>query len=94
MLEVISVFASQFFMIMLVGLNQLNIVNDNLYTAMVTSSLIGVCSFFNINVISGEEAFSYVWWAFIVSGGLAIGASMKAYPFLQRALESFKKTKI
>jgi hypothetical protein len=54
---------------------------------MITSSLIGVCSFFNINAVSKTEAFSPVWWAFVIAGGLAIGCSMKLHPFLQKMFD-------
>lgn len=93
MMEVMYIFTSQFFMILLVGMNQLNVVHNHFYTAMVTSSLIGMCSFFNINTITEKEMFSPVWWAFIIAGGLAIGASMKVHPLLQKFFDKMDDIK-
>ena len=80
--EVIFIFISQFIMITLVGLNQLNVVHNHLYMAMITSMLIGMCSFYNITKVSSAEAYSAVWWAFVIAGGIAIGFSMKLHPVL------------
>lgn len=80
--EAILIFISQFVMITFVGLNQQNVIHGHIYMAMITSSLIGMCSFYNITQVSEAEMFSLIWWAFIISGGLAIGFSMKLHPWL------------
>ncbi len=91
MIDVAYVFISQFFMILLVGLNQLNVVHNHIYMAMTTSLLISVCSFYNVNAISQTEAYSPTWFAFIIAGGIAIGASMKLHPIMVRAFNKADK---
>lgn len=82
MLEVILLVMSQFTMIFLVGINQLNVMHGHVYLAGMTSVLIGICGFFNITTIMDHEFFSPIWLAYVLSGGIAIMCSMKVHPYI------------
>ena len=76
------IFISNYVLILLVGINHLNLTNNQIKSAMFTSTLMSTCTFINMSIIGQLPLDWKVWIIFVVSGSLGIGSSMKLYPWI------------
>lgn len=81
------VFSSQFAMIFLLGIQQMNVTGRHFVAAFITSLLLGICGYYLTSVIAQiniEGVLSSVWWSFIMSGPLGIITAMKVHPIIRK----------
>jgi len=82
----INIFLAQFIMIMLLGLQSINVNRGDKVMAAITSFLLGICGFY----VTGSVAKAYVdgimssvFVAYLIAGPLGIVTSMYMYPVIR-----------
>lgn len=87
MIEAILIFAAQFGMIMLLGIQSLNVRDRDYVGSSITSLLLGVFGFHvtsTIAAMSHEGVGSLVWWFYIAAGPCGIATSIWLHPRLKK----------
>lgn len=80
-----AVLLSQFVMILLLGLQSLNVNQRRYLAAAITSLLLGVIGFYLTGTVAEahkDGAFTLTWWAYISGGPAGIVASMWLHQLL------------
>lgn len=87
MSEALIVFAAQFCMIFMHGLQSQNVIGGHYGAAFGTSLCLGMGGFYVTGAIAHArgDAFGLVWFAYIIAGPLAIMTSMKVFRKWRRA---------
>lgn len=81
MQQEILVFISQFLLILLLGMQSLNVRDGRYFLAAITSLLLGIMGFYvTAQIAIVKEALTSVWWFYIVAGPLGIVTSMWLHP--------------
>lgn len=83
----LKVFAAQFAMIMLLGLQSLNVNGRHYAMAAITSALLGLVGWYitaTIAVVGINGIGSSVWWSFLVAGPCGIMTAIYVHPFMKR----------
>jgi len=79
----ILVFVSQYLLILLLGLQSLNVRDGRVFLAAITSLLLGITGFYvTAQIAIVKEALTSVWWFYIFAGPLGIMTSIKLHPKL------------
>jgi hypothetical protein len=81
------IFAAQFVFILLLGLQQLNVVNHHYAGAAAVSLALGVIGFHltaTIAAVRNEGRFTPLWWSYIIAGPCGIVTAMLIHPILER----------
>lgn len=87
MSEAMLIFAAQFSMVMLLGIQSLNVRDRHYAGSAVTSLLLGVCGYHITATIAGmsrEAEGSLTWWFYIAAGPCGIVTSIWLHPRLQK----------
>lgn len=87
MIEAVQIFISQYFMIMLLGLQSLNVNQGKKLAAAITSMLLGICGFVVTGIIAQayQDGFLTLTFAsFFIAGPLGIVSSIIVHPKLKR----------
>lgn len=85
MIDSIIIFVSQFGMIYLLGMQQMNVTGKHYVAAAVTSLLLGLFGWLTISIISAankEGMLSMVFWFYLIAGPLGIVTAMRTHGFL------------
>lgn len=91
--EAALIFAAQFAMVMLLGLQSLNVNGRHYAGAAATSLLLGVCGYHITATIAAmnQDGFgSTAWWAFIIAGPCGIVTSIWLHPRLRKLINDRK----
>lgn len=86
-MENIIVFVSQFLLIYLLGFQQLNVVKGYYFLAFMTSLFLGIAGWFTITILSTMntyEILTITFFAYIISGPIAIVCSMKTHSLMDK----------
>ena len=79
----VLIFCCQFVYILLIGLQQLNVVNRRYVSASVVSLVLSAFGFHltaTIAIHADGHEFSAVWWGYVLAGPVAICAAMYIHP--------------
>lgn len=81
MTDALIVFAAQFAMIFLHGIQSQNVIGGHYGAAFATSLCLGMFGFYVTGAIAAArgDAFGIVWLAYVLSGPIAIITSMKVF---------------
>ena len=82
MKQALMVFVAQFFYILLLGSQQINVIAKDYPGAAFVSLLLGVLGFqltATIAAVRGATWRSPVWWAFVIAGPLGIVVAMATH---------------
>ncbi len=84
MTESAAVFVAQYLMVLLLGLQSLNVRDHHYVLAGITSFLLGVCGFYVTSVVGAAkgQALTILWWSFVVAGPCGIVTAMAIHPTL------------
>jgi len=84
MSDVITVFVAQYFMVLLLGIQSLNVRDGHYALAAITSTLLGVCGFYITSIIGDAkgQVLSILWWSFVIAGPCGIVTAMAIHPKL------------
>lgn len=86
------VFISQFILILLMGLQSLNIRDGRYIPAAITSFLIGVFGYYiTAQIAIVQDMFTTVWWFYVIAGPLGIVTSIWLHPKLVKLLTKKKE---
>jgi len=90
MMEIIDnaiLFVSQFLLIFLLGVQQLNVVRGYYVLAAFTSLLLGIAGWFTVGIISSASTYdltSMTFFSYIVAGPIAIICAMKTHELIRK----------
>lgn len=86
MSDVAIVFIAQYLMVLLLGLQSLNVRDRHYVGAAVTSFLLGVCGFFITSTVGSAKGMvlTTLWWGFVLAGPCGIVTAMLIHPWLVR----------
>jgi len=94
MTAALLIFVAQFSMVMLLGIQSLNVRDRNYVGSALTSLLLGVSSYHitaTIATLKGEAVGGLLWWCYIAAGPLGIVTSIWLPPKLNRLLKNKDK---
>ena len=92
MTEAIAVFVAQYLMVLLLGLQSLNVRDRHYVMAAATSFLLGVCGFYVTSIVGDAkgQSLTILWWSFVIAGPCGIVTAMAIHPSLVRLWERIR----
>lgn len=87
MLDLVTIFVSQFVLIGLLGIQTMNVAGRHYVAAAITSFILGVASFHVTAVIAevGRAGmFTDKWYTFLAAGPIAIVTAIFVYPRIKK----------
>jgi hypothetical protein len=92
MTEAAVVFVAQYLMVLLLGLQSLNVRDRHYVLAGITSFMLGVCGFYVTSIVGAAkgQVLTILWWSFVIAGPCGIITAMAVHPALVRAWEKLR----